>query len=295
MTNKPFAFFGTPYVARDTLAALVEAGYVPAVVVTSPDRPKGRGMELQPCETKAWALEHGLPVLSPEKLDDEFLAALGAYGCAYAIVVAYGKILPDAVIDSFPNGMLNVHYSLLPRYRGASPVEGALLAGDTETGVSIQKIVPELDAGDILAAAAEPIRPDDTTKTLRARLIARGSALLIESLSAFIDGAATFAPQDHARATRTRKIKKEAGELSLAADGDEAARAERARENWNKYRAYAESPGTYFFAERGGATLRVKIKEAESASGEFRPLRVTPEGKPEMAYADFLNADYRPL
>jgi methionyl-tRNA formyltransferase len=240
MSTDSFAFFGTPYVARDTLAALAEAGYSPRVVVTSPDRPRGRGLALQPCETKAWALEHGLPVLSPERLDEAFLAELGAYGCAYAIVVAYGKILPDALIDSFPKGMLNVHYSLLPKYRGASPVEGALLNGDTETGVAIQKLVPELDAGDILATRAEPIHPNDTTKTLRARLIALGSALLIETLPAFVGGTAAFTPQDHARATRTRKIKKEAGELSLAADGDEDARAERARENWNKYRAYAE-------------------------------------------------------
>lgn len=285
-----FAFFGTPYVARDTLAMLVEHGYIPSLVVTSPDRPKGRGLELQPCETKAWAAEHGIEVFSPEKLEDSAIATIKAHGCEYAIVVAYGKILPDALIEAFPKGMLNVHYSLLPKYRGASPVEGALLNGDAVTGVAIQKLVRELDAGDILSMREMPIGPGDTTRTLRPKLIELGSALLVESLPSFIDGSAAFAPQDSALATITRKIKKEAGELSLAGN----AAAELARENWNKYRAYAESPGTYFFAERAGKAFRVKIKEAEFASGEFRPTRVTPEGKNEMAYGEFLRAGYVP-
>jgi methionyl-tRNA formyltransferase len=284
-----FAFFGTPYVARDTLATLVKAGYTPTVVVTSPDRPKGRGLELLPCETKAWALEAGIPVLSPETLDEAATAEIAEFGCSYAIVVAYGKILPTPLIDSFPKGMLNVHYSLLPKYRGASPVEGALLNGDTVTGVAIQKLVPELDAGDILAMHEEEILPDDTTKTLRARLIELGADLLIDSLPEFIRGDASFTPQDHTAATRTRKIKKEAGELSLANQT-----ADESRENWNKYRAYAESPGTYFFAERSGKTFRTKIKEAEFVGGEFRPVRVTPEGKSELSYADFLAAGYLP-
>lgn len=276
---KPFLYFGTPYVARDTLAALVEHGYVPAAVITSPDAPKGRGHVMTPCETKAWALAHGLPVLTPDRIDEAFIESLAPYGCDYAIVVAYGKILPHALIESFPLGILNIHYSLLPKYRGASPVEGALLAGETETGVAIQKMVYELDAGDVIASRHVAIEPEETTRELRPRLVAAGASLLIDTLPAFEAGTVTPIPQDHAAATLTKKIKKEMGELDLAGD---------ARENWNRYRAYAESPGTYFFAERSGAKIRVKIRSARLENGAFLPDRIVPEGKQEMAYEDFV-------
>lgn len=275
--HRPFAFFGTPYVARDTLAILVERGYVPTVVVTSPDAPRGRGMTLTPCETKAWALEHGLPVLTPEKVDDAFIESMKAYGCDYAIVVAYGKILPQALIDAFPLGILNIHYSLLPKYRGASPVEGALLAGETETGVAIQRMVFALDAGDVLASETVAIDPNETTRELRPRLVQIGGELLASILPAFEEGTLAGVPQDDSQATLTKKIRKEMGELLLSGD---------ATENWNKYRAYAESPGTYFFMEKDDKRLRVKIKTATLENGAFIPLRVVPEGKNEMDYTD---------
>ncbi|TSC70007.1 MAG: methionyl-tRNA formyltransferase, partial [Parcubacteria group bacterium Gr01-1014_49] len=146
-----FAYFGTPSVASETLAMLLEQGFVPDVVVTSPDAPKGRGLALAPSETKELALLHGIPVLTPEKLDTEAIARIAAYECEYAIVVAYGKIFPETLISAFPQGVINVHYSLLPKYRGATPLEAALLAGDAVTGVTMQKMAKELDAGDIIA------------------------------------------------------------------------------------------------------------------------------------------------
>lgn len=285
MPHKPFAFFGTPFVARDTLAQLVAHGYVPHVVVTSPDMPRGRGMQRTPCDTKAWALAQGLPVRTPERLDGACIEELRALGCDYAIVVAYGKILPQALIDAFPLGVLNIHYSLLPKYRGASPVEAALLAGDTVTGVSIQQMVYELDAGDILASRAVPIGADETARELRPRLIAAGAALLLEILPAFEAGTITPIPQDHARATHTRKIPKAAGELSLSGDS---------HENYNRYRAYAESPGTYFFMDRDGVCTRVKIRTATLDGGRFLPDRVTPEGRKETAYAELLRLGWKP-
>lgn len=272
---KPFAFFGTPYVARDTLRYLCEQGYVPEVVVSSPDAMKGRGLVLTPSETKAWALEYELPVLTPETIDDAFIESMKAYGCAYAIVVAYGKILPQALIDAFPLGILNIHYSLLPKYRGASPVEGALLAGETVTGVSIQQMVYELDAGDVLASKEVAILPAETTRELRPRLVSIGAELLVSILPAFEAGTLTPVPQDHAEATRTKKIKKELGELSLSGDP---------LENWNRYRAYAESPGTYFYMEKGGKRVRVKIRTAAFTDGAFVPLRVVPENGKETEY-----------
>ncbi len=283
---KPFAFFGTPYVARDTLAILVERGYVPAVVVTSPDAPRGRGMTLTPCETKAWALEHDLPVLTPEKADDALIEELKGYGCEYAIVVAYGKILPQALIDSFPLGILNIHYSLLPKYRGASPVEGALLAGETETGVAIQRMVYALDAGDVLASKTVAIESDETTRELRPRLVQIGAALLADILPAFEEGTLVPVPQDDSKATVTKKIRKEMGELSLRGD---------ATENWNRYRAYAESPGTYFFMEKDGKRLRVKIRTARFEDGVFAPELVVPEGKSETAYRGLVSSGWNAL
>lgn len=271
-----FAYFGTPYVARDTLAILVERGFVPRVVVTSPDAPRGRGMQFAPSETKAWALEHGFPVLTPEKITTGFIEEIRAYGCDYAIVVAYGKILPQALIDAFPNGILNIHYSLLPKYRGASPVEAALLAGDTVTGVSIQQMVFKLDAGDVVAHKEVAILPTETARELRPRLVAAGATLLAEILPAFERDECTPVPQEESLATHTKKINKREGELDLSGDPST---------NWKTYRAYAESPGTYFFMERNGKRVRVKIVTAAFENGTFIPLRVIPEGKKETDYA----------
>ncbi|HEX5774448.1 MAG TPA: methionyl-tRNA formyltransferase [Candidatus Paceibacterota bacterium] len=276
-----FLYFGTPYVARDTLVYLVERGFVPEAVITSPDAPKGRGLALAPSATKEWALAHDLPVLAPEKLDGELIESLRSYGAEYAIVVAYGKILPQTLIDLFPKGVLNVHYSLLPKYRGASPVESALLHGETTTGVSIQKMVLRLDAGDVIAQEEVAIRSEETTRELRPRLVTEGARLLADILPAYERGELAGVPQDEAQATHFGKIEKKEGELDLAGN---------AESNWNKYRAYAESPGTYFFAECNGARIRVKVVTATYENGKFVPLRVVPEGRREIDYADFVRS-----
>lgn len=276
-----FAYFGTPYVASDTLSILVEHGFVPQVVVTSPDAPKGRGMTLTPSPTKEWALEQDLPVLTPEKIDAETIEAIRGYDCEYAIVVAYGKILPQALIDIFPKGVLNVHYSLLPKYRGASPVEAALLNGDEVTGVSIQRMVYKLDAGDVIASKEVAIEPNETTRELRPRLVTIGAELLADVLPSYLSGELTGTPQNEDEVTFSKKIDKSQGELSLAGD---------ALTNWNTCRAYAESPGTYFFLERNGTPMRVKIITATFDGTNFTPDRIVPEGKREMSYSDFLRA-----
>lgn len=273
------AFFGTPYVAADTLEALYDAGYVPVVVVTNPDSKQGRGQTLQPCVTKTWAQEHTIPVLSPETLDAEAIKQLKAYDCDYAIVVAYGKILPQSFIDIFPKGILNVHYSLLPKYRGASPVESALLHGETETGVTIQKLVLAMDAGDIFAQEKVAIESEETAPLLKERLIAIGSQVLIELLPKLEAGTVTPTPQKHEEATFAKKITKVEREINLTSD---------AQKNWNKYRAYAEAPSTYFFVEKNGVKVRVKIVTAEFVNGAFTPLRVIPEGKNAMDFTQFM-------
>ncbi len=268
-----FIYFGTPRVASDTLELLIERGFVPEVVVTSPDAPRGRGLVLTPSPVKALAEARRIPVLTPEKLDTQTVLALQAHECDYAVVVAYGKIFPEALISAFPKGVLNVHYSLLPKYRGATPLEAALLAGDGVTGVTVQKMVKELDAGDIIAQAATPIAPDETARELRPRLIELGATLLADTLPAYLSGDIVPKAQDASRASHTRKFTKEDGLLALDAP---------AEVNWNKYRAYADSIGTYFF-ENG---KRIKITAASLQNGKFTIERVIPEGKREMAYAD---------
>ncbi|MEK7515310.1 MAG: methionyl-tRNA formyltransferase [Patescibacteria group bacterium] len=266
-----FAYFGTPKVAGDTLAILIERRFIPSVVVTSPDAPRGRGLVLTPSETKTLALAHNIPVITPEKLDNKTVKALRALECEYAVCVAYGKIFPEELINAFPLGVLNVHYSLLPKYRGAAPMETALLAGESETGVTIQKMVKELDAGDIIAQEATLIGKDETARELRPRLIELGANLLAETLPKYLDEKITPIPQNHTKATRAGKLKKEDGLISLDAPADE---------NWNKYRAYADSIGTYFFENN----KRIKITKASLKNGKLIVERVIPEGKKETIY-----------
>ncbi len=266
-----FAYFGTPNVAAATLAVLIENGYIPSLVVTSPDAPSGRGLVLTPSPVKTLTLERNIPVITPEKLDAQTIAETIEQECEYAVVVAYGKIFPEELINAFPKGVINVHYSLLPKYRGATPLETALLSGENETGVTIQKMVKELDAGDIVAQEATSVAPGETARELRPRLIELGAQLLVETLPAYIDGTIVSAPQDHSEATRSHKIKKEDGLLDLEAS---------AEENWNKYRAYTGSIGTYFF-ENG---KRMKIAKASLKEGKFVVERVIPEGKKETDY-----------
>lgn len=267
-----FIFFGTPYVARDTLLKLIEHGWKPEVVVTNPDAPRGRKQVVTASETKTAAEANRIPVLTPELLDDEFVESLKKYTCDFAIVVAYGKILPEALINAFSKGVLNVHYSLLPKYRGASPVEAALLNDDKEIGVTVQKMVRKLDAGDIVAVKSEIIKPDDTNITLRARLIDLGAELLAETLPKYLAGEIAPEKQDEAQATYAPKIQKSEGEIKL--NGND-------KENWNKYRAYAAWPGV-FFTKDG---KRIKITEAKlDEGGHFKTLRVIPEGRKDIDY-----------
>jgi methionyl-tRNA formyltransferase len=278
MNDTPFVFFGTPYVASDTLEILKSRGYLPTLIVTSPDSPRGRGQRLTPSETKEWAIANNIPYITPQKITSEVIESIKAYRFHFGLTAAYGKILPQSLIDSFPLGILNIHYSLLPKYRGASPVESALLNGDKVTGIAIQQMVHELDAGDILASLEVPIEPTETTRELRPRLVTLGANLLADILPNFIDGSIARTPQESSGATRCGKITKEDGLLDLHDD---------VLTNWNKYRAYAESPGTYFFVTKNGRQMRVKIKTATYQNGTFTLDRIIPEGKSEQSYADF--------
>ena len=281
MSNKniKFAFFGTPDIATQTLEIIKTAGFMPAVIITAPDRPSGRKMLLTPPPVKTWALENNVPILQPEKLDEDFALKLSTFNFQLSIVVAYGKLFPENLIDLPSHGTLNIHYSLLPKYRGASPVQSAILNGEEETGVSIQKMVKEMDAGALLSMHEVDILPDEKTPELLDRLVKVGTHALIDVLPNYIEGKIKLIEQDHSQATYCKKIKKEDGLIDLNGN---------AKENYNKYRAFYDWPSVYFFVEKNDKKIRLIIKDASLENGEFKINKVLPEGKKEMPYADFL-------
>lgn len=207
------AFFGTPEFAVPTLIALADL-YPVVVVVTQPDRPKGRGQRLQASPVKRLAGERGIPVLQPDRLKDPaLLGALGAHRPDLGVVAAYGKILPDKILAVPRLGLVNVHASLLPRYRGASPVHRAVMNGDPETGVTIMRVVTALDAGPMLATARRPIGPDETSDQVERDLADLGARLLLKTLDHLTAGTSTETPQDERFATYAPRLAKEEGHI----------------------------------------------------------------------------------
>lgn len=201
-------FAGTPEFAVPALAALIAAGHRIVLVLTQPDRPAGRGMQLRASPVKQLAQQHGIPVYQPESLKSpEAQAVVAAAEADLMIVAAYGLILPQAVLDMPARGCLNIHASLLPRWRGAAPIHRALLAGDRETGITIMQVVLALDAGDMLSKATLPIGDRDTTQSLHDALAGLGGRLMVETL-ANLD-AITPEPQDPALVTYAEKLRKE--------------------------------------------------------------------------------------
>jgi methionyl-tRNA formyltransferase len=288
-----FVFFGTPDVSSETLEILKSYGYLPQLIVTAPDRPVGRHFTMTPSSTKVWALENNIPLIQPEKITEEVLEMLrtpsnltpspnGAdpllQGESYDlfIVVAYGKILPQALINIPKLGTLNIHYSLLPRWRGASPVEAAILAGDKETGVSIQNMIFKLDAGDIIAEERIPIEPDDTTPSLRGKLIPMGAKLLAEYvIPALLKNEQILIEQDELLMTHCGKTKKEDGLIDPEHDDPEIM--------YRKYRAYQPWPGLHFF-QNG---KRIKITQAHYENGKFIIEKVIREGEKESIWNQY--------
>jgi methionyl-tRNA formyltransferase len=202
-------YFGTPAFAVPTLRALIQSRHPVVALVSQPDRPKGRGHRVAPTPTKELAVLCGVPVLQPAKLrDDAFLAQIAALRPDLGVVAAYGRILPDALLGMPRLGMINVHASLLPKYRGAAPVHRAVIAGDEITGVTIMRMVAELDAGPMLAAATRPIAPDETSADAERGLADAGAVLLLDVVDRMSRAPVVETPQDDARATYAPKLLK---------------------------------------------------------------------------------------
>lgn len=223
------AFAGTPEFAASALEAILAAGFEVPLVLTQPDRPAGRGMQLQPSPVKQVALAAGIPVHQPEKLrTPEQQAPLAAACCDVLVVAAYGIILPQAVLDLPRYGCLNIHASLLPRWRGAAPIHRAIEAGDAETGITIMQMDAGLDTGPMLLKRVEPIQPDDTTGSLHDRLAWVGAELIVEALEALPAGTLAATPQPAEGVTYAAKIGKAEAAVDWTRPAIEIERAVRA-------------------------------------------------------------------
>ena len=209
-------FLGTPQFAVPTLEALIAAGHNVKAVYTQPDRPSGRGQELAQSAVKRAALAQGLLLLQPERIRrPEEIAKLAGFKAPAMVVVGYGQILPQAIIDLAPLGIINVHGSLLPKYRGAAPVQWAIANGETRTGVTTMRINAGMDTGDMLLKAQLDILPEDTSPALAQRLSELGAWLLIDTLKGLDAGTIAAEPQDHAAATYAPILKKEDGRIDF--------------------------------------------------------------------------------
>ncbi len=246
MTNPRIIFAGTPEFAVASLKALVDAGRAPCAVLTQPDRPAGRGKRLATSPVKQYARDNALPILQPATLRDaDVLAELSALEPDIMVVAAYGLILPQGALDIPRAGCLNVHASLLPRWRGAAPIQAAILAGDARTGVCLMKMEAGLDTGPVYASEALNIDSEETAGTLHDRLADAGGALLVRYLDDVISGALLGAPQQNDLATYAAKIKTADAELCWPQTADELAR---------KVRAYNPVPGAWFLL--GGERIK---------------------------------------
>jgi methionyl-tRNA formyltransferase len=215
-------FFGTPAFAVPTLEALIASRHEVQAVVTQPDRPRGRGQKKGEPAVKSRALEADIPVLQPDRLKDEgFLNAMRASRADLGVVVAYGKILTDDVLAIPRLGFINVHASLLPRYRGAAPVHRAVMAGESMTGVTIMRVVKALDAGPMLARVERPIDPDETSDEIERDLAARGAALLIETVDALASGPVPEKAQDESAATYAHRLTKDEGRVDWSQSAEQ--------------------------------------------------------------------------
>jgi len=271
-------FMGTAELSCDSLRALLESpAFQVVAVVTQPDRPKGRELKLQHSPVKQLVLRAGLPVLQPERARDAaFLSALRELQPDLIAVAAYGQILPPSILDLPRFGCLNVHASLLPRYRGAAPIQWAILNGDAETGVSIMKMDAGLDTGDILTQATTPIHPEDTSETLHHRLAQLGADLLVRTIPDHVAGKLLARPQLAEGATYAPKIKKEDGRL----DWTQPAHA-----LWNRVRGLVPWPGAFSGLPGQPQPHLVKIWQAEVVERSGQPGEVLQADKAGLVVA----------
>ena len=292
-------FCGTPAFAVSTLEKVVEAGFSVPLVVTQPDRPRGRGMEVALSPVKQRSLQLALQISQPDRIknNEEFRSQLAEIAPDAIVVVGYGRIIPQWMIDLPPLGNLNLHASLLPKYRGAAPIQWAIARGESVSGVTTMRIDAGLDTGDILLQEEIPIAPEDTALTLAPRMAAIGSALMVETLRGLQSGTVQPRPQDHSKATLAPILKKEDGQIDFQLT---------AREILNRLRGFQPWPGAYTSfrgknlhlwaarpVDRAVASAELMVESGHlfvgCGSGALEVLEVQLEGKKRMPAADFIH------
>jgi len=243
-------FFGSPQTAIPSLEALLKAGHSIPLVITQPDRPSGRGRKLKACPIKKFAEKNNIPVLQPKKIrkDPECLNTLQRINPELNVVVAYGQIIPSEIIYLPKHDSINIHFSLLPKYRGASPVQWALLNGESQTGITLFRLNEKMDQGDILAQKTVPIHPEENSKELEERLAKIGADFLVETVSKI--KTTDPVPQHHSRATYAPLIKKKDGQINWDKE---------ARSIQNQVRAFNPWPSAFTFLN----STRIKIIKAK--------------------------------
>ncbi len=274
-----FVFFGTPLFSVRVLDSLEAKGFVPALVISAPDKPRGRGLEVSPSPVKEWALARNIDVLTPETLKDGHLALeLANTEWDFFITAAYGKIIPQAILDIPRKGSLNIHPSLLPKFRGPSPVLSAILADARETGISIMLMDDKMDHGPVIAQARIEIEKQDWPmkgSVLEALLATEGGTFLAETIPDYMSNTIVPEAQNETEATYTKKFIPEDARIEM--DGDPL-------QQLLKIRAFDKSPRAHTKDTEG---KRLIITEAEIVDGKLQLLRVIPEGKKEIPYGEF--------
>jgi methionyl-tRNA formyltransferase len=294
-------FFGTPQFAVPTLRRLLDSTHSVAGVITQPDRPRGRGQKITHAPVKALALERGIPVYQPDRLKPAEVAdTLRGWGADLGVVAAYGRIIPEHLLTIPRLGMINVHASLLPKYRGAAPVHRAVINGDSQTGITIMRVVKELDAGGMFAKVTRPIGPDDTSDVVESALADMGAELLVTVLEQLASGNAREEPQDETQATYAPRLTKEEGLIDWTRSASDIHNRVRGLYPWPH--AYTFCKGTRLIVLRSmvadvgasttrpGTILRVTSDAIHvgTGDGELAILEVQPEGRRAMGAHDFL-------
>ena len=297
MSNLNFAFFGTSEFAVKILDRLIENGYTPGLIITAPDKPKDRKMILTPPPVKVFAQKHNLKIIQPERLAVKPPSGgLTAKPFDLFIVASYGKIIPKSILDIPKFGALNVHPSLLPKFRGPSPIQSFILSGEEKTGVTIMLMDEQVDHGQILSQkefgnkipASPAGRSNLKSKNLNAKeleekLAELGEQLLVDTIPKWISREIKAVEQDHSRATFTKKINKEDGLVDLEKDSPENI--------YRKFLAFQPWPGIYYFTEKNNQKFRVIITDMEmSENGQLKIKKVKPESKNEMGYEKFMKS-----
>ena len=279
-------FFGSPEAALPSLRALIQAGHEIPLIVTQPDKPAGRGRKTAACPVKAFAAEKGFPVIQPERIrkNETVLDRLREARPDIHVVVAYGRIIPDAILHLPRWKTLNVHFSLLPKYRGASPVQWAVLNGESLTGVTIIELNDKMDEGDMLAAEETEIVPKETAGMLEARLADIGAALLVKTLESFSKGSVVRRPQNQAEATSAPKIAKGDGLIDWKTSAADVDRKVRAFQPWPT--AFTFLGSTRIVLRSGQVLQRPDKGIPHSESIPMAPPVETSHGPPGGAFLD---------